>query len=164
MRKALYLAIIERLKAANLGIQHYSLWNNNIESLSTEQGYQFPAVFIEFEPIQWAQEQQRVRTAQIRVRLHIVTDTLGSPADGSQYQQEGLAHLDLLEQIDAAVQGLCGENFNGFMLVESVPDTDHENVLHNEECFVTQVCDQTAVKQTVRQVTGVGMSTTIDNA
>ena len=94
MRKALYLAIIERLKAANLGIQHFSLWNNNLDTLSTEQGYAFPAVFIEFEPIHWQQEQRRVRTSQIRVRLHVVSDTLGSPADGSQYQQQGLEHLD----------------------------------------------------------------------
>lgn len=164
MRKALYLAIIERLKAANLGIQHYSLWNNNIANLEQEQGYQFPAVFIEFEPIQWQQQQQRTRTAQVRVRLHVVTDTLGSPADGSAYQQQGLEHLDLLESIDAAMQGCSGSNFNAFMLVESVPDTDHENVLHNEECFVTQIRDESAVRDNVQQITGVGMSTTIDNS
>lgn len=144
MRKALYLAIIERLKTAELGIQHISLWNGNIDELSKEQGYCFPAIFIEFEQIQWQQEQQRVRTAQVRIRLHVVTNTCGSPADGSRYQQQGLEHLDLLESIDAAMQGLSGDGFGSFLLVESIPDTDHQSILHNEECFVTQVRDNSA--------------------
>lgn len=162
MRKALYLAIIERLKAAELGIQHISLWNGNIDELSKEQGYCFPAIFIEFERIQWQQEQQRVRTAQVRIRLHVVTETLGSPADGSRYQQQGLEHLDLLERINTTMQGLSGDGFGSFLLVESIPDTDHQSILHNEECFVTQVRDtSSAVWKT--KLAGITPSVTINH-
>ena len=48
--------------------------------------------------------------------------------------------------MSAAIQGLCGDGFNCFMLVESVTDHDHERVQHDEECYVTRVNDTSAVK------------------
>ena len=144
MRKKIYLAIIERLKGANIGIERISLWNNNVAFLEKERAFKLPAVFIQFEPIRWGQLQQGVRSADVRIRLHIVTDTLATPEDGSKYQEQALEHLDLIENVGVVMQGFCGDGFNGFMLVESVPDHDHAEVLHNEEVFITRVTDSSA--------------------
>jgi len=144
MRKIIYLAIIERLKAARLGIAHFNLWNNHIAYLEKERGYRFPALFVEFEPIEWHQQMNRIRTADLRVRLHIVTKTLATPEDKGKYQNKALEYLDLIEKINAAMQGLCGEGFNAFMLVGSEPDHDHAEILHNVEIFVTHVTDVSA--------------------
>ncbi len=105
---------------------------------------------MEFEPIQWRQLQNRTREADVRIRLHIVTATLGTPEDGSKYQDRALEFLSLIQRVNTAMQGLGGEGFNAFMLVESVPDHDHEEIMHNEECFVTHVTDTSAqVAQTI---------------
>jgi hypothetical protein len=74
---------------------------------------------------------------------------------GGKYQDRALEHLDLIERIDAEVQGLSGEGFNCFMLVESVTDHDHERVQHDEECFVTHATDTSAVKP---QAVAVGVT------
>ena len=128
MRKAIYKAVAERLKTAKIGIQYISLWNRNTEQLTKQKAFRMPAVFVEFEPIDWSQLSQGARSADIRVRLHVITETLASPEEGGRYQDRALEHLDLLERVSAAVQGLCGDGFNCFMLVESVTDHDHERV------------------------------------
>lgn len=55
MRKAIYQAICNRIIAADLGIGFISLWNNNTEALTKQKAFRLPAVFVEFEPIRWAQ-------------------------------------------------------------------------------------------------------------
>lgn len=144
MRERIYKAVIQRLKAHKVGIKYFSLWNNNVYYLTKQKGFRTPAVFVEFEPIQWRQLQNRTREADMRVRLHVVTATLGTPEDGSKYQDRALEFLTLIDRINAAMQGLAGDGFNAFMLAESVPDHDHEEIMHNEECFVTHVTDTSA--------------------
>jgi len=146
MRKAIYKAVAERLKTAKIGIQYISLWNRNTEQLTKQKAFRMPAVFVEFEPIDWSQLSQGARSADIRVRLHVITETLATPEEGGRYQDRALEHLDLLERVSAAVAGLCGDGFNCFMLVESVTDHDHERVQHDEECYVTRATDTSAVK------------------
>ena len=113
MRKAIYKAVAERLKTAKIGIQYISLWNRNTEQLTKQKAFRMPAVFVEFEPIDWSQLSQGARSADIRVRLHVITETLASPEEGGRYQDRALEHLDLLERVSAAMQGLCGDGFKG---------------------------------------------------
>ena len=155
MRKAIYKAVADRLKNQKVGVKFVSLWNRNTEQLSKQKAFRLPAVFVEFEPIEWSQLSRGARSADIRVRLHVVTETLASPEEGGKYQDRALEHLDLIERIDAEVQGLSGEGFNCFMLVESVTDHDHERVQHDEECFVTRATDISAVKP---QAVAVGVT------
>lgn len=146
MRKTVYKAIAARLKGAKLDIAHVSLWNRNTEQLTKQKGFRMPAVFVEFEPIQWTQLQSRARSADLRVRLHIITGTLASPEDGGKYQDKALEHLDLIESISEAIIGLCGEGFNAFMLVESLTDHEHGQIEDNEEVYITRITDTSAVK------------------
>ena len=141
MRKTIYKAITERLEEAGIGIRYISLWNRNTEQLTKQTAFRLPAVFVEFETIEWSQLTKGVRSAELKVRLHIVTQTLATPEQGGRYQDRALEHLDLIERVSAAMQGLCGEGFNGFMLIESVTDHDHERIEHHEECYVTRITD-----------------------
>lgn len=154
MRKAIYKAIAGRIKNETVGVKHVSLWNRDTEQLTKQKAFRLPAVFVEFETIEWTQLTQGARSADIRVRLHIVTETLATPEDGGKYQDLAFEHLDLIECVCAAMQGLSGEGFNCFMLVESVTDHNHEHVQHDEECFVTRATDASAVRPQ-KTVTGV---------
>lgn len=147
MRKTIYQAICQRLKEQAPDVQYISLWNNNTAELGAQGAFLMPAVFVEFEPIRWVQLQGRARSADLRVHLHIVTETLASPEDGGQYQTQALEHLDQIERISAAVAGLSGPGFNAFMLAESTTDHDHAGIMNNDECFVTRLTDTSAVPQ-----------------
>ena len=155
MRKQIYQAIAERLQAMVPGVKYISLWNRNTEQLTKQKAFRMPAVFVEFEPVTWSQYTQGVRSADLRVRLHVVTETLATPEHGGRYQDKALAHLGLIESISAAVQGLSGEGFNSFMLVESVTDHNHAQIEDNEECYITRITDNSARKP---QAVAVGVS------
>jgi hypothetical protein len=146
MRKAIYNALAARIEAAGIGIQRVDLWNQNIGQLPKQAAFRMPAVFVEFEPFEWSQLARGARSAEVRVRLHVLTKTLATPEKGGKYHDKALERLDLLERLCAAVQGFSGEGFNRFMLVESVTDHDHNEVRHDEECFVTRVTDTPAFK------------------
>lgn len=147
MIDSVYLAIIERLRAARLGIKHYSLWNNNTADLSREGAWQPPAVFVEFMPIVWEQYSRGARSGEALIRLHIITNTLGTPQDGGRYQQQALRRFRLTADIDAALQGMCGPGFNALMLVESSPDHNHSSLYHDVETFKTRITDCSARKK-----------------
>ncbi len=147
MRKKIYLALVERLKTPGLGILHFSLWNKNTEQLTSQAAFRTPAAFVEFEPIVWRQLSMGARDANFRVRLHIVTQTLATPEDGNRYQEQALAHLDLADGANVAVQGLAGDGFGSFTLVETIPDHEHEQLLHEELVYTTHVIDNSAAKQ-----------------
>lgn len=145
MRKKIYLAIVEAIKTAGIDVRHISLWNENTTQLEAQNGFATPAVFVEFAPIQWAQLAQRAKGARVRVNLHIVTQTLADPADGSTFQDDALAALDTIDTIVSTVHGLSGEGFGKFLHVETVPDHNHEQLQHDVEGFVCEVTDTSAV-------------------
>lgn len=147
MRKTIYLALSERLKTSGLGIPHVDLWNNNLEQLTGGKAFRTPAVFVEFEPVEWHQLSMGVRAADLRLRLHIVTKTPATPEAGSKYRARSLAHIDLAESINAVVQGFAGENFSSMTLTGTVPDHNHEQLLHEELHYATHVVDDSAARK-----------------
>jgi hypothetical protein len=150
MRKAIYLALSERLKASGLGILRISLWNNDLERITANTAFRTPAVFIEFEPIEWRQRSLGARDADVRVHLHIITRTSATPEKGGKYQTQALAHLDLADRINAVVQGFSGDGFNTFTLVGTIPDHEHDQLIHEDLIYATHVVDTSAMKLFVR--------------
>jgi hypothetical protein len=53
MRKQIFQAICTRLTERVPDIQFIDLWNNNVQTLSGGAVWPLPAVFVEFEPIEW---------------------------------------------------------------------------------------------------------------
>jgi hypothetical protein len=139
MKSEIYLAVIERLKATELDIKHYSLWNEELVYAPEQQAFRFPAVFIEFEPTDWQQGTMKTTTAAQRIRLHILTAFKGQPDDGSPYQEQALQHLVLTENVARAMRGLTGQDFNTVMHVQSITDHNHKKILHTQEVFTTQI-------------------------
>ena len=157
MRTVIYKAIIKRINGANLGVKHLNLWNNTTERLTSVKAFEMPAVFVEFEPIQWRQLGNGSRSADMRVRLHVVTKTLITLEDGSKYQDQALEYIQLTENIVTAMCGLSGQGFNGFQNIESVPSHNHEQIIQEEEVFVTHAQTKSARKKP-ELLTGVSIA------
>ena len=152
MRKQIYKAICERISQQVPEVKHIDLWNNNIAVLSGGAVWPRPAVFIEFETIEWRQQQNRVRMADIAVRLHIVTDAVSYNGSTDPKQDTALAFLDLLNKVNAAMQGLRGENFAGFMLTTSATNHDHAELIESVERYITRAQDTSAMLNTLQSV------------
>lgn len=148
MRKELYSAIKSKLQSIGVNaageyyripdgadalcdsaIKHIDLWNRNVEFMDQEDAWPRPAVFVEFEPIQWYQLVTGVEyRAEARVRLHIVTDW------AEQEDNYGTL-LDLTDKIHSAIGGLDGEGFKALDLEESVTNHDHEDIVESIEVY-----------------------------
>lgn len=144
MRKQIYMAIIARLKEISQ-IKYIDLWNNNIEMLTSGAVWPRPAVFIEFETVEWKQQQRGARRGDFAIRLHIVTDAVTYNGSDDQRQNAALEYLDLIDEINKSMQGLRGENFAGFMLTTSATNHDHAELIENVERYITSVQDITAM-------------------
>ena len=139
MRKEIYEMLCDRLKEVGGGaIKHIDLWNHNVEFIEQEEQWERPAVFIEFQPIQWRQ----VKTgssisynSRCRLSLHVVTDWHGSSSADSEFREKSLSYLDLLEDIHASLRGLSGQSFNGLDLVESLTNHNHDELLESIEIY-----------------------------
>ena len=145
MRLQIYKAICNRLTAQVPDIKHIDLWNNNIAVLSGGAVWPRPAVFVEFETIEWRQQQNRARMADIAVRLHIVTDAVSYNGSTDPKQNSALAFFDLINKVNAAMQGLRGDNFAGFMLTTSATNHDHAELIESVERYITRAQDTTAM-------------------
>lgn len=146
MRKQLYLAVIERLKtivneSGEPTLKHFDLWNQNVAFIEQESIFPMPAVFIEFLPIDWKTLGGGVQSATIGFRLHIVTATPDSAADGSTYQPDALQLFDLLDDVHCALSGFRGSHFRQLQRTSSHTNHNHEELIESIESFSVNVDD-----------------------
>jgi hypothetical protein len=142
-------------------IKFLDLWNNNVAALGGGAVWPLPAVFVEFEMIEWRQQNNAARRGNVAVRLHLVTRVVNSHGHDDPKMSETLAFLDLIDRINMAMQGLRGDNFSGFQLTTSATNHDHAELLESVERYVTSAQDTTAVPESARVE---GITATLRNA
>lgn len=137
MRKELYEKLCERLKTVGGGaIKYIDLWNHNVEFIEQEENWERPAVFVEFQPIQWITIQPGVEyRSKPVVNLHVVTDWHGSSSADSELREKSLEVFDLLEEIHKTLAGMEGETFAEFDLQESITNHNHEELVESIESY-----------------------------
>ena len=162
MRKTLHKAIVAKLKqlAKNQdgyymiinhqeqmpAIKHFDVWNNQLTNIEVEQAFALPAVFIEFMPIRWKHLLNGVREADVMFNLHILQKEKAPSRHGQQYEDMGLEHYDLPEEINKALHGLTGSGFDAITSNTSVSDHNYSEIVHSIESFNCHVTDSYAKK------------------
>ncbi|MEY8688034.1 hypothetical protein AB9N12_18580, partial [Bacteroides sp. AN502(2024)] len=109
-----------------------------------------PAVFVEFEPIEWRQQNNGARRGDVAVRLHLVTRAIGTHGVADPKMSDALEFLDLIDRINSAMQGLRGGNFSGFQLTTSATNHDHAELMESVERYITSAQDITATPKNVQ--------------
>lgn len=150
MRKQIFQAICARLTNRVPDIQFIDLWNNNVQTLNGGAVWPLPAVFVEFEPIEWRQQNNGARRGDVAVRLHLVTRAVSTHGTADPKMSDALGFLDLIDQINAAMQGLRGDNFSGFQLTTSATNHDHAELLESVERYTTSAQDTSAMPRTAQ--------------
>ena len=137
MRKQIFLAICARLSDQVPDVRFIDLWNNNVQPLNGGATFPLPAVFVEFETIEWRQQNTGARRGDVAVRLHIVTRSMPTHGHTDPNLDASLAFLDLIERIGTAMRGLRGEGFGTFQLTSSATNHDHAELVESVERYVT---------------------------
>lgn len=145
MRKQIFKAVADTL-AALPGVAFVDLWNNQVQNLNGGSAFALPALFIEFEAIEWHQQNNRARRGNCALRLHLVTRAVPTNGHTDPRIDSALAVFDTLDHINAAMQALRGDNFSGFMLTTSATNHDHAELVENVERYVCAVQDISAMR------------------
>ena len=161
MRKFIYNSIVDKLKEQTNAedkpiIKHFDLWNNNIEYIDEEQAFYTPAVFVEFQPIEWRHLPGGVREAAINVVLHVITQR-NMPTSGElQYAETSLDFFDLLTGINKTLHchAKVSDTFihDSLLSVLSATDNDCGELRHDVETFCCHITDMSA-KSEMRKTT-----------
>lgn len=152
MRKQIFQAICVRLTERVPDIQFIDLWNNNVQTINGGAVWPLPAVFVEFEQIEWRQQNNAARRGDVAVRLHIITRAIATHGHDDPKISDALGFLNLIDQINAAMQGLRGDNFTGFQLTTSATNHDHAELLESVERYITSAQDITSMPNAAKVV------------
>ena len=160
MIKHLCLAIVAALKEVkddnnNQYFKSFDLWNQNVEFMEEDEPFDRPAVFIEFDPINWQALGGKNQEAVATVRLHIVTDWHANTADNvaSEYRTQALAYLDAPSYVLKAMQGLVIQPTaamrcsNTWTRTQSIVNHNHERYVDSVEVYTTHIFDDSAANR-----------------
>ena len=149
MRKQIFQAIGRRIAERVPDVKFIDLWNNNVAALAGGAVWPTPALFVEFEEIEWRQQGNAARMGNVAVRLHIITRAVTTNGHNDQRQAQALAYLDLIDRVNAAMQGLRGEHFAAFQLTTSATNHEHAELIESVERYITRVQDISAMSPPV---------------
>lgn len=176
MLKHLYLALEQKLLAVTDEqenpqplFKHCDLWNRQVEFVEQETPFQTPAVFVEFEPVQWRTDGRHVQDASLTIRLHIVTPWHANTASdilNPDVRATALAYLDIPTVLFRQLHGQHGNledgdtllgHFNALTRTASTVNHDHERFVDSIETYQCHLKDLSFAVPTVR-VDTVGLS------
>lgn len=129
MRSELFEAVKDRLQEAVPEVQHIDLWNHNVEFIEQEDNWARPAVFIEIDTIGWSPVVGGGFRGHGVVKVHLVTDW----SEGGHE-----AAFALSEKVRKALDGLAGDCFGGFALLETSTNHNHEDILESIESYAVR--------------------------
>lgn len=130
-------------------IKHFDIWNNQIENIEIDIPFERPAIFLQFQPIQWEQRSKGIRGADVGVTLHVVTDLRQPSNSKSGYDDKAFEFFDLLDAINYNLYGLKGDFFRNVIAVSSATDHDHADILDSQETYSIQCTDHSAVRSVI---------------
>ena len=144
MIKTLFQSICEQIKSEVPDIQFLDLWNDNVQNLAGGALWPTPAVFVEFEQIEWKQQGRHGRMGNVAVRLHIVTREVQHNGSEDSRIDEALQRFDLIRQVNTAMQTLSGQGFTTFMLTTTATNHNHSELIEDVQRYVTRCQDNAA--------------------
>lgn len=148
MRANIYKALVAKLKEytdaeGNQVFKHFDLWNEQVEFIEDETPFEVPAVFVEFQTINWGDTMQRIQRGTVPIRLHIVNEWKGASNDGSIYQEKALERLDLVDGLANHLfdwkAGASGVNIQRMQRNTSYTNHNHGELVEDIEDFTCTV-------------------------
>ena len=145
MRRLLYQSLCDKLAElkrvdGTQKIVTMGLWNRQVEFIEQESAIKMPAVFIEILQTKWSNGGLQGEGS---VRLHIITQYIGTDRRGSYKELKGLERFDLLDEISSILYNFQpkDDKHNIYKFYSSVSNTnsDHSEIIEDIEEFTFSV-------------------------
>lgn len=132
-------------------VKYFDLWNRQLDFLENESPAEYPAVYLELEPISWKTLGLKKQEGVLNFRLHIVTPWLGqtystAPDDTSDEQ---LSYLDIPGIIYKEFQGTSINNTGSIVRIDTIFDHNHEGYIETIEVYQCAIQDTQAMQQPI---------------
>lgn len=139
MRKELFSAIAARLSEQAPSVAYVDLWNADLDELEGGAVWALPAVFVEFEAIEWEQTGLSLRQGDAGVRLHVVTRAVEHSGSQDARMEAALERFGVIEEVQRALWGLSGTGFTTLTLTTSATNHQHAELVEDIERYVTRL-------------------------
>lgn len=150
---AFYEAIMARLKDKVPALKHIDLYYGQDLPNEGENDLPFnrPAALFEYEPMEWETIGNKRKVADIRFRLHIISDVIQevSSTETPAIRNLGHQHLETLDAIDKALTGFWGDFFNTIAQTDVEPYAMTGPVYSHILTFKTRLNNDAAYLQLV---------------
>lgn len=100
IKKSIYIAVRDRI-LTNTAVKTSRLYNSQFVNMTEENTFAFPAAFIEFSELTYGSISEGSQDGNLKIRVYLGFDSL---------KTEDLALLDLMEAVNAALQGFAPVN------------------------------------------------------
>ena len=138
-KKNLYESLIEQFKGHIPSVKTFRLFNNQFDQEELEDAFSYPAVFMEFESIDYRPTTSNSENIDFVLNFHIGFASL---------KTEDLEVLTIMEDIYTKLQG-----FNGLIRISETQDTAADNVAVWIQTYRVTLVDDTAnIGQTGKKV------------
>lgn len=145
--KELYIELSEKLTAAIPAIEWMDLWNSQIYNLEGEHPFPAPAVFLAFRSNRMDDAGVKLQKVQLQVDVFLFYETFLDTFKGAYNQEEALAFLDIMDDINKQLHGSSGTGYSNMRRVSFSPvDTGGAGNLYNIS-YTCELMDYSAVKE-----------------
>lgn len=145
-----YLAIMNRLIDQVNTLEYFDWWNGQLmipEGEDDDLPFNFPAVFMEYDPVIWETLGNRRRSAKVSFRLYVAVENYleKSSVEDKAIQEEALCSADIVDLIYKALRGYNGNcSFGSISITDETPDHDHDQLEIPILSFKTRLWDDVA--------------------
>ena len=143
MIDTIYLALAARLKD-RLDPKTVDLWNTQPANTQIA-AVHLPAIFIDFDRIEWKDNQSGLQEGRAEIRIWVVQNTLAESRYGGHSTDRAMKPLQYLTQVHTALQGFSGDGFGSLTRVATAVDHDHDHLLVHSHTYITQITDTSAL-------------------
>jgi hypothetical protein len=143
--KELYLLLKAYLETSVPTLKHVRLWNNQLEYMEAgiQVPFAFPAIFIEFQNVEYTDLQNFQQQAEMDLILHICNEVWNT-----SNQEEQLDIFDLKDEIFASMSQIKLGKGGSVTRVREFPDNEHTNVYHLQQHWRVTYAETSANRAT----------------
>jgi hypothetical protein len=136
--KELYKELAQLLTANIPAVQWVDLWNSQIYNLEGEHPFPAPAIFLAFRSSRMDDAGAKLQKVQMQVDVFLFYETFLDTFNGAYNQDEALAFLDIMDDINKQLHGSSGQSFSNMKRISFSPvDTGGAGNLYT----ITYTCE-----------------------
>lgn len=111
LRRRIYKAICQRLKATMPQLEYIDLQKGQIARAAESYPIPFPSCLIKFMPVEWTNTGGG-QLGETVISVTYYTDHLGDTFEGGEQSPEAIADLDAIDEVYNALQGFAPDDMN----------------------------------------------------